>query len=250
MTAAVDSVATWINSSLGTKLSSPTNSVSRASRELSFKCSHNSSSARVVVMYWPWEDVVTRCSFCGTIRPVGRPHRFYIAQAQILFQKLIGFQNPEEFRFGAAVSIVGVRMELLGFEAKGCRDIGERTAEFKADDRIRIHRIVHPAGALREIAASAGRFQHIGQADFLAAAPGTFPNFAIEFVPSILDKLQAGFKTHGTGQIANNSQLVLNFDQRPDDFFQSLFHPEETVDSLFHHGIDGQFKTAFGFRSQ
>src|SRR5437899_236763 len=127
MTAAVVAVATWISSSRGIKVSSPTNSVSKASRGLCRNVWHRDSSARWSVTYCVAGLGVTGLSFGWIVGGVRCPWRLDIAEAQIFFQKLVGLQHAAQFRFGAAVAVVRIGMELFGLVTERRGDFGERT---------------------------------------------------------------------------------------------------------------------------
>src|SRR5262244_386426 len=83
------------------------------------------------------------------------PRRFDVAEAQVLFEKLICLQYSPQLRLQTTIAIIGVRMELLGFLAKSCGDIGKRTPEVRTQDRVGVHRVVHRARSLRQIPAPA-----------------------------------------------------------------------------------------------
>src|SRR6185312_5173502 len=132
-----------MSSSFGTKLSSPTNSVSSARRGLSRSCSHNSLSAVALVMYWCGMGIVTGASLGRAEGAIRRRHGLRIAEAEVFLQKLIRFQHAAEFRFGGAIAVVRVGMELFRLGSKRGGDIGERAAELHTHDRIGIHRVIH-----------------------------------------------------------------------------------------------------------
>ena len=76
MTAARSCVATWINSSFGMKLSSPTNSVSSPNRRLDRNSLQRASSAALSVMYRSSGGVITVALLGWAVGALRRLHRF------------------------------------------------------------------------------------------------------------------------------------------------------------------------------
>ena len=100
------------------------------------------------------------------------------------------------------------------------------------------------------VASPTGGFQHVGQTDFLTPATGALSNLTVELIPSVFDKLETGFQTHGTGEIANFRKLFFNLEEGLDDFLQPFLNTEEAIDPLLHHRIDGELEAFLGFGAQ
>src|SRR5512146_1120646 len=143
-----------------------------------------------------------------TVWAIWRSHRFGVAQTQVFFEKLIGFEYAAKFRLRSAVAIVCVGVKEFGFLAEGRRDVGEGTAEFHAHDSVGVHGIVDAPGALGKVSSSPTCGLHpVGEANFPSSPPGPFPDFAVQIVPAIFDELEPGLQSHGTGHIADLLQL-------------------------------------------
>src|SRR6476660_5507619 len=240
-----------MSSSFGMKLSSPTNSVSRPNRRLDRNCRQSVSSAAPLVMYCSCKGVVTGCLLGWTERTIGRPHGLCTAETQVFLQKLIGFEHASQFRFGAPVSLIGIRMKHLRLLSERGGHIGQGAAELDAHDRIGIHCIIDASGALRQVPpAPAGRLQHVGKADSPPAAPWPLADLAVEIVPPVFDEFQPRFQAHGSGHIADLLELFLNLEQGLDNLVESLLDSKVAIDTLLHHCIDGDIHAVFSLRAQ
>src|SRR4029079_3579900 len=169
-----------MSSSFGMKLSSPTNSVSRPNRRLDCNCRHSVSSAVPLVMYCSCKGVVTGCLLGWTERTIGRPHGLCTAEARVFLQAVISFKHATQFRFGAAVPLIGIRMKQLRLLSERGSHIGQGADELDPHDRIGIHCIIDAPSDLRKVPPPpAGRLQHVGKADAPSAAPWPLADLAV-----------------------------------------------------------------------